>query len=167
MLKNITLHIIHNSYISLFQLLYVIARMGHLSAIATVASCFKNLMMIMVIMVMMMMVMMMMMMTATDEGKIYVLLLLDVLVAFETQIILSRLETVFGIRSIAFQLFRSSAGQKSVRCCQQFCFLSFSFDVWSSSGSVLGPVLFVLYTTPLSDIIASHSVNYQLFADDT
>ena len=29
-------------------------------------------------------------------------------------------------------------------------------------GSVLGPILFVLYTTPLSDIIANHS-----FADDT
>ena len=32
---------------------------------------------------------------------------------------------------------------------------------------MLGPVLFVLYTTPLSDIIANHSVNHQLFADDT
>ena len=34
-------------------------------------------------------------------------------------------------------------------------------------GSVLGPVLFVLYATPLSDIIANHSVNHQLFADET
>ena len=34
-------------------------------------------------------------------------------------------------------------------------------------GSMLGPVLFIFYTTPLSDIIASHSVNYQLFADNT
>ena len=34
-------------------------------------------------------------------------------------------------------------------------------------GSVLGPVLFVLYTTPLSDIIANHPVNHQLFADTT
>ena len=34
-------------------------------------------------------------------------------------------------------------------------------------GSVLGPILFVLYTTPLSDIIANHSVSHQLFAGDT
>ena len=34
-------------------------------------------------------------------------------------------------------------------------------------GSVLGPTLFVLYTTPLSDIIAGDSVNHQHFPDDT
>ena len=34
-------------------------------------------------------------------------------------------------------------------------------------GSVLWPILFVLYTTPLSDIIANHSVNHQPFTDDT
>ena len=34
-------------------------------------------------------------------------------------------------------------------------------------GSVLGPILFVLNTTPLSDIIANHSVNHQIFDDDT
>ena len=34
-------------------------------------------------------------------------------------------------------------------------------------GLVLWPILFVLYTTPLSDIIAKHSVNHQLFSDDT
>ena len=34
-------------------------------------------------------------------------------------------------------------------------------------GSVLGPILFALYTTPLSDIIANHSVNHQLFTEDT
>ena len=34
-------------------------------------------------------------------------------------------------------------------------------------GSVLRPVLFVLYTTTLSDIIANHSENHLLFADGT
>ena len=34
-------------------------------------------------------------------------------------------------------------------------------------GSEMGPAVLVLYTIPLSDIIASHSVNHQLFADDT
>ena len=34
-------------------------------------------------------------------------------------------------------------------------------------GSILGPILFVLYTTPLSDITPNHSVNHQIFADDT
>ena len=34
-------------------------------------------------------------------------------------------------------------------------------------GSVLGSVLIVLYTTPLSDVMASHSVNHQFLADDT
>ena len=34
-------------------------------------------------------------------------------------------------------------------------------------GSVLGPILFVLYATPLSNIIVNHSVNHRLFADDT
>ena len=33
-------------------------------------------------------------------------------------------------------------------------------------GSVLGPVLFVLYTTPLSDVTERHSIHHHSFADD-
>ena len=32
---------------------------------------------------------------------------------------------------------------------------------------MLGPVLFILYTTPLSDVICGHSVSHAMFADDT
>ena len=35
-------------------------------------------------------------------------------------------------------------------------------------GSVLGPILFLLYTNPISSIIQSHSsINYHFYADDT
>ena len=34
-------------------------------------------------------------------------------------------------------------------------------------GSVLGPVLFIMYTKPLSDLIAKHPVNQLSFADVT
>ena len=105
------------------------------------------------------------------EDKIYVLLSLDLSAAFDTidhQILLSRLKTAFGICSTALQRFRSNLLDRNwsvvVNNSASFPF-PLTFGV--PRGSVLGSVLFILYTTLLPDIIASHSVNHQLFADDT
>ena len=106
-----------------------------------------------------------------DEDKISVLLLLNLSVAFDTidyQILLSRLKTVFVIHSTALHWFRSYLLDWN-HCIVVNNSASSSSPVMFCVplGLVLGPVLFVLYTTPLSDIIANHSVNHQLFADDT
>ena len=34
-------------------------------------------------------------------------------------------------------------------------------------GSVLGPIIFTIYTTPLADIIKHHGLSYHFYADDT
>ena len=102
-----------------------------------------------------------------DNDNISVLLL-DLSAAFDItdHQILSRLN--FGIQSTALQWFQSYLSDR---------YQSTSVNNSSSSpsqlmhgvalDSVQGPVLFVLCTTPLSDIIATHSANHQLFADDT
>ena len=42
-----------------------------------------------------------------------------------------------------------------------------SLDSCVAQGAVLGPLLYVLYTSPVPDIIKSHDLQYLFYADDT
>ena len=108
--------------------------------------------------------------SALDNDNISVLLL-DFSATTDHYILLSRLNSVFGIQSTALQWFQSYLSDSYINPLQsvtQSVFVTITAHVHGvPQGSVLGPIpLFVLYTTPLSDIIANHSENHRLFADD-
>jgi len=109
---------------------------------------------------------------AMDKGHVSALLLLDLSAAFDTvdhDILLHRLESWFGISNTALAWFKSylTDRQQTVRTGDSTSAPSnLLFGV--PQGSVLGPILFSLYTTPLSSLISDHpNINHQLYADDT
>ena len=106
-----------------------------------------------------------------DHGNISVLTLLDLSAAFETAdhtILLQRLEKVFGIQDTALHWFSSYLTNRTKTVTVNKCSSAqVTISCGVPKGSVLKPVLFVLYTAPLSDVMDSHSVLHHSFADDT
>ena len=112
-------------------------------------------------------------MISVDNGNcvMLALVLLDLSAAFDTvnhDLLLSRLEKRFGITGTVLNWFKSDL------CCRtQFVSINQSHStkrdllVGVPQGSVLGPLLYLLYTAPISDVIASRQLNYHLYADDT
>ena len=99
------------------------------------------------------------------------LCLLDLSAAFDTidrNILITRLSSWFGIHGSVLNWFKSYLTTRSFRV---KCDKDFSAEHNSSCGvpqaSVLGPLLFVMYTTLLSILISSLSLNHHLYAYDT
>ena len=94
---------------------------------------------------------------ALGEDKIYVLLLLDLSAASDTtdhEILLCRLESFFGLRSAALSWFYSYLSEsKQLVMVEDNRSSTEPLDFGEPRGSVLGPALFILYTTPFLFIV--------------
>ena len=106
-----------------------------------------------------------------DAGRVTALMLLDLSVAFDTidhTILLSRLDDWFGVTGKALNWFKLYLTGRCQRIKLGDCLYSkgdLKFGV--PQGSVLGPLPFTLYTTPLSSMIFEHTIPYHLYADDS
>ena len=100
-----------------------------------------------------------------------ILALLDLSAAFDTldhAILLRRLESTFGISGVALswlESYLSDRTQSVVADGSRSTPIPLVFGV--PQGSVLGPVLFTLYSQPLSDVIACHTCHYHKYGDET
>ena len=98
------------------------------------------------------------------------LCLLDLSAAFGTldhSILLTRLSTWFGISFIFLSWFRSYLSSRSSSVSIGGSPSNITTSCGVSRSSVLGPILFNLYTTPLSTLIANTSLSHHLYTDNT
>ena len=83
-------------------------------------------------------------------------------------ILLRRLDDWFGVTGKALNWFKSYLTGRCQRINIGDCLSSkadLKFGV--PQGSILGPLLFTLYTTPLSNTISGHTIPHYLYADDS
>ena len=108
---------------------------------------------------------------AIDNQKCVVLLLLDMSAAFDTvdhEILLERMSKRFGIKDKVLEWFQSYL-QNRTQTVMIDGVKSAAKDLnWGvPQVSVLGPILYLLYTSPIGDIIRRHELDFHFYADDS
>ncbi len=105
-----------------------------------------------------------------DDQKVVMLLLLDLSAAFDTidhDILLNRLSERCGIQGMALKWMKSylSNRYQKVKINDSYSELK-EVKYGVPQGSVLGPILFTIYMSPLGKIIENCGLKRQTFADD-
>ncbi|HSN22935.1 MAG TPA: reverse transcriptase domain-containing protein [Methylomicrobium sp.] len=109
---------------------------------------------------------------AVDRGDLAMLTLLDLSAAFDTvdhDILLRRLRQTYGLDGSVLQWFKSYLQDRTqyVRCGSSSRSNPTRVRYGVPQGSVLGPILFLLYTAELIQLIQSQDLHPHLYADDT
>ena len=106
-----------------------------------------------------------------NDNKVALLVLLDLSAAFDTvnhSLLLQRLSCTFGIAETVLQWFRSYLdGRRQFVSIGNTNSTSRQLSCGVPQGSILGPVLYSLYTVPLGSVLRQHEVKFHLYADDT
>ena len=108
---------------------------------------------------------------ALDTKQDVFLVLLDLSAAFDTvnhTILLERLHHRLGVTGNALMWFNSYLfDRKQAVMINSARSPYYPLATGVPQGSVLGPILFNVYTSPLGDVVASHGCQYHFYADDS
>lgn len=108
---------------------------------------------------------------AADNGKLTLLVLLDLSAAFDTvdhQILLQRLASSFGFDGASLSWFRSYLTKRECQVRVHGTASSTSILTCGvPQGSVLGPTLFIMYIAELEQIVMKRGLQSHFYADDT
>ena len=107
---------------------------------------------------------------AIDKDNTVVVVCFDISATFDTihhARLLERLRNEFGVNSCALNWLQSYiSGRTQFIKCEQSSSTQSACSSGMPQGSVLGPLLFSAYTSPIGNFIAESAINYHLYADD-
>jgi len=108
---------------------------------------------------------------SSDSGKSTIVISLNLSAAFDTidhQILLSYLNTSFAISDTTLSWLQSNLTNRissvPIGC---HCSSSITCTTGVPQGSVLGPLLFTAYISPIAGVAHFHNINQQQYTDDT